>query len=71
MTQQTAMMLLRLIDLVALGATMAPTLRASYDDLSTRLKSMVADGRDPTPEEWSTIDAETDRLMREIETTTR
>lgn len=60
-------MILRLIDLIALGATLAPGIMARYRDISARIRVMVEEGRDPTPDEWADLDAETDDLFRQIQ----
>jgi hypothetical protein len=60
-------LILRLIDLIALGATLAPGIMARYRDISARIRVMVEEDRDPTPDEWADLDAETDDLFRQIQ----
>ncbi len=48
-------------------ATLAPGIMARYRDISARIRVMVEEGRDPTPDEWADLDAETDDLFRQIQ----
>lgn len=57
----SALLAIKIIDILLLGAIMAPQAMAAADALSQRLRAL--DGRDPTPEEWARIDAETNDLM--------
>ena len=66
MTPNTILMVLKLIDLVAMGAQMIPEVKARVDRYSAKIKQMVEEGRDPTPEEWAVLDGETDALMARI-----
>ena len=66
MAPSTALLVLRLVDLLAMGVQLAPEIRARFDDASARVKRMVEEGRDPTPEEWAEIDAETDASIAAI-----
>ena len=62
----SASAILKLVDLVALGAGLAPDILARYREVSASVKAMVEEGRDPTPREWAELDAETNRLLDDI-----
>ncbi len=66
MNPQTALMILRMVDLLAAGLQLAPEIRARYAATSAKVKKMVTEGREPTPEEWAALDAETDDLLAQI-----
>ncbi len=67
MNPRTAQLILRLLDMIALGASLAPEIMARYRDTSAKVRTMVEEGRDPTPDEWADLDAETDDLFRQIQ----
>ena len=66
MPASTVLLILKLIDLVALGASMAPAVLARVNAASDKIKEMVREDRDPTPEEFAELDRETNDLMAEI-----
>ena len=53
--------------MIALGASLAPEIMARYRDTSAKVRTMVEEGRDPSPEEWAELDAETEDLFRKIQ----
>lgn len=61
-----AAVLLKLLDIVALGARLAPDILVEYRSLSEAVKKMLDEGRDPTPAEWADLDARTAKLLEEI-----
>lgn len=67
MSPQTSLLILRLIDLIALGATLAPEITERYRDIAARVRVMVEEDRDPTQDEWDELEAETDDLFRQIQ----
>lgn len=67
MNPRTAQLILRLLDMIALGASLAPEIMARYRDTSAKVRTMVEEGRDPSPEEWAELDAETEDLFRQIQ----
>ncbi len=67
MNPRTAQLILRLLDMIALGASLAPEIMARYRDTSAKVRTMVEEGRDPSPEEWAELDAETEDLFRKIQ----
>lgn len=66
MNPSTMLAVLKIVDLVATAAVMLPEIRARYDALSGMVKTMVEEGRDPTPEEWAALNDETDDLMNQL-----
>lgn len=66
MNAKSLMAILRLVDLLAAGLQLAPEVKARFDASSEKVKQMVAEGRDPTPEEWDALNAETEELMSQI-----
>ena len=60
------LLILKLIDTLAMGVEMAIDVRARYDAVSAKVRKMVEEDRDPTPEEWALIDQETNVLMEQI-----
>lgn len=66
MTPSTTLLVLRMLDLVAAAAIMAPELRARYKSLQSKVETMVKEGRDPTQEEWAELDAETEKLIGDL-----
>jgi hypothetical protein len=67
MNPRTAQLILRLLDMIALGASLAPEIMARYRDTSAKVRTMVEEGRDPTQDEWGELDAETEDLFRKIQ----
>jgi hypothetical protein len=66
MSPSSALLIIRLIDLLALGMTVAPEIMARYSALRDKVRQMVEEGRDPTPEEWAAMDAETSDLLGKL-----
>lgn len=60
------MLIIKLIDLVALAANMAPEIYARYDVLSERMKEMIKEDRDPTDSEWADLDKIMDELYQDV-----
>lgn len=60
------LLILKLLDVLALGLRVAPDAMTRYAALRKTVGEMVAEGRDPTPEEWAALNAETDDLMDTI-----
>ena len=61
-----AAIVLKLLDIMLLGMTLAPEAASAAQLLADKLRGF--EGRDPTPEEWAVIDAETDALMAGLRT---
>ena len=62
MTHANAALLFKLVDALLLGLTLAPEIMARFQRTKGLLERMVAEGRDPTPEETAEIDGEIDSL---------
>ncbi len=56
---------LKLLDIILLGVTMVPEARRAAEALAIRLRGLG--GRDPSPEDWAEIDAETNTLLAELD----
>ena len=67
MSETTLLLILRILDLLALGLKLAPELQARYNRLTGRLKLMVQEGRNPTEQEFAEILDETDDLSKRIQ----
>lgn len=57
---------LKVLDLVALGVTSWAAAKPAIDNLRAQMKKFAEAGRDPTPEEWADMEAETDALIEKI-----
>jgi hypothetical protein len=55
MNPSTLILILGLIDHLALAVNMAPKVKAEFDAISVKVREMVAEGRDPTREEWDEL----------------
>lgn len=53
-------LIMKVLDLILLGVTVAPRVAAEMEALKGRLAQMVAEGREPTAQEWDTLNAEID-----------
>ena len=62
-----AIIAIKVIDLAALALVKYPELQARFDGARAVSEKAKAEGRDPTPEEWASLDTETDRLIASIE----
>lgn len=66
MDPATLLLLAKTLDLVLLGATMAPQAKAQGRKLTAKLRLFAAEGRGPTIQEQVEIDAHTDGLIAEL-----
>lgn len=55
MNPKTIDMVLKLIDLLALGISITPSIKSSYDEQKSKIQIMVDENRDPTQEEWEEL----------------
>ena len=67
MTAATLILLVKGLDLLVLGIEMAPAIRSAFTDMTSAVRTMVEEGRDPTPAEWATLDTLRDTLHRQIQ----
>lgn len=49
---------LKLLDIVVAASTTLPEVLGKYQAVRSKIDQMVAEGRDPTPEEWADLDAD-------------
>ncbi|MFQ5774019.1 MAG: hypothetical protein ACE5GS_05850 [Kiloniellaceae bacterium] len=66
MTASTALLVFKLLDLLALGVQVAPPVLRRYKAARARIDLMIAEGRDPTPEEVREIDNGLAALQAEL-----
>jgi hypothetical protein len=61
----SAVAIAQILDLILLGVQIVPAVRAEMEELKGRLMQMSAEGREPTAEEWNTLNASiADKLAR-------
>ncbi len=66
MGPETILLIIKLIDLVATGLALIPEVRARYEEGSAKLRAILEEGREPTPEEFLELLAESDQLTQAI-----
>ncbi len=66
MDPATALLIVRLIDLVAAGVELASELTARKDEMIRRIETMIAEDRGPTDAEMDELIAESDAVTAEI-----
>ena len=55
----------KVLDMILMGVQMIPAVKAEMEELKGKLGEMVAEGRDPTPEEWDALNLSIeDKLAR-------
>lgn len=59
-------LIIKLIDLILLGVTVAPRVAAEMEALKGRLAQMVAEGREPTADEWDELNADIDAKIAQL-----
>jgi hypothetical protein len=60
MTPATALLLIRVLDLLALAALKAPEVKARYDRAIAKIRELIEDGREPSNDEFAEVIAESD-----------
>lgn len=63
LSDKAATFLLHTLDLIVLGTKMAPEIYAAYVGSRSKLDAMIAEGRDPTEEEFGALEADI-RVLR-------
>jgi len=63
MSPATVALILKAMDLVAMGVTMVPEMKARYDEVTAKLKEMANEGRDPTDAEWKELNDKLDSAL--------
>ena len=59
-------LIVKLIDLILLGVSVAPAVKAEMEALKARLAQMVAEGREPTAAEWDALNADIDSKIASL-----
>lgn len=62
-----ALLILRLLDIVAVGMKIGPEAKAKYDVLKAKVEDMVKSGREPTATEFDELMAESTSLHGQIQ----
>lgn len=66
MSPEQIKLLFKVLDIIALGAQLAPQLKAQYDKSKAKLEQIVSENRDPTQAEWDEINSDIDALRDEL-----
>lgn len=66
MSPELVLLIMKGLDLVAAAMEGSAEWKSTYDRLSDNVKAMVAEGRDPTPEEFASLMAESDDATQRI-----
>ncbi len=67
MTPVAAMLLLRGLDLLLLGIEVAPDVAKAFGEISSDLKKIILERRDPTDEEFAKLMALADAVHQKIQ----
>ena len=65
----TLILLVKAVELLSLGLTVAPAVQAEFNKSMGVLNRAIAEGRDPTPEEVAEVDKAIDLLRSEFHKT--
>lgn len=66
LTANSLLSIIKLVRLLSAGVDLAMDVRDRFDRTADKVEMFIAEGRDPTPEEWAEINAETDALLSAI-----
>ena len=66
MSAEQLLYLLKILDIFAVGINLAPELMDSYQKSKAKIQQFVAEGRDPTPEEWQELNNQIEALQTEL-----
>ena len=61
MSPEVALLIVRILDLLAFGLRHAPEMVAEVRTLNAKVREMVEQNRDPSPEEWADLEARLER----------
>lgn len=64
---ETILLILKLLDLLASVALRAPAIRAQFTLLREELETMVLEDRGPTPEQWESINQRADDIHAQLQ----
>lgn len=64
----TAMLILRALEILPLVIAQGGTAMISWQASVAKIKLMVQENRDPTPEEWDTLNGDLDALQSALHT---
>lgn len=66
MNASTVLLMIRAIDLLSMGIEHGISIKAEIDATTKLIKTMIAEDRDPTPDEWADLDERTTAVMARI-----
>jgi len=66
MTPEMVLLILRVLDLLAFGLRHAPEMVAEVQTLNAKVREMVEQNRDPSPEEWADLEARLERARHAL-----
>lgn len=66
MNPTTAMMILKLLDLLVLGINLAPEIKRSFLENKSKIQKMIEEERNPTIDEWDTLISDIRRNTEEL-----
>lgn len=67
MTAETVILILKLLDLLATVAIRGTEVQSKFSTLREEISTMVAEGRGPTEEEWTSLNERADALHTELQ----
>ena len=67
MNDKTILLILKIVDLLALGMTLAPVVKKKFDNARDELRVMVEQGKDPKPGDFARITAELEAVQAVLE----
>lgn len=66
MNAQTALLIVRVLDILIAGLDLVPALRERASASTARIRRMIEEDRAPTDAEWAELLAETDELTAAV-----
>lgn len=66
MTPATALLVIRVLDLLAFALLKGPEVKARYDRAVAKIRELIEEGREPTPEEFAEVVAESDAATERL-----
>lgn len=67
MNAQAILAVIKLIDIVVLGISIAPKQKAAYDKYKAEIEEMVKEGRDPSEAQWQKLLETLNKNTEELE----
>lgn len=67
MNTSALLLLIKALDLLVMGLTVAPNVVNMFQEIISDVQVMIREGRDPTPAEWASLDLLRDEVHRTIQ----